>query len=127
VSKKIVTPELAGEISRLREEVDGWGDKKWSCAAIAEKLGLSESTVWRVDTRRAAYAGKNRVGDAKRAEARWAALLDGTLPLETTSVDDAAVAASLAKLTGMLEQKSEPSKFITPEMLERKRQLIGGE
>lgn len=51
MSRKVITPEVGALISELRHEVDGWGDPKWSYKEIADKLGLSETTVWRAANR----------------------------------------------------------------------------
>ena len=56
MSRKALTPAAAGEIRRLYDEKDEWGEPRYSGAWIADQLGVSESTVWRVIRRQAAYA-----------------------------------------------------------------------
>jgi len=74
MGKKAISPEMAARVFALREEKDGWGDFVWSCSAIAKELGVSESTIWRVVAKRAAYTGKNVVMEKKQMDAQWRAL-----------------------------------------------------
>lgn len=128
MGKKAITPAMAARIVELRLEKDGWGEQKWSCAAIAAQLGVSESTVWRVDSRRAAYAGKNPVLEAKRAEAQWAALEADAFRAggQSAPPEEAAVTASLAKLQGMLGGASGKLE-VSPEVREKMAELLGTE
>jgi hypothetical protein len=56
MSKKMLTPGMVREIQRLRAELNEWGEAKFTGADIAQVLGISESTVWRVVRKKAAYA-----------------------------------------------------------------------
>lgn len=78
---KVLTPGQVEQIFRLREELDEWGEPKWSGAYIAEQMGVSESTVWRVLTRRAAY-GVKKAGRQAAEKAQWSALLNDSFELE---------------------------------------------
>jgi len=125
MGKKAVTVEMAEEIRRLRELKDGWGDPLWSNARIAERLGLSESTVWRVDRGRAAYGGKTVLQEQRREAARWEALGIGGLPLpEAEGIGEAEIAASLAKVQGMLGRSA--GKLEVPDAIKAKAdELLG--
>lgn len=59
--KRVLTQWQAGEIRRLRLEKNEWGDAKWTGMEIAVSLGISESTVWRVLNKQAAYAKMGKV------------------------------------------------------------------
>lgn len=59
--KRVMTQFTAGEVRRLREELNEWGEPKWTGVEIAVVLGVSESTVWRVLSRQAAYAKMGKV------------------------------------------------------------------
>ena len=48
MGKKALSPAEVAQIYALREQVDDWGEPKWSGEYIAQALGVSESTVWRV-------------------------------------------------------------------------------
>jgi hypothetical protein len=54
--KKALNVEQVAMIHTLRRELDCWGEPKWSGEYIAQQIGVSESTVWRVLRKRAAYA-----------------------------------------------------------------------
>lgn len=56
MGKKILTPAAAMKILELRAEKDEWGEPKWTGDAIAQALGVSPGTVWRVIKKQAAYA-----------------------------------------------------------------------
>ena len=77
--KKVLSPAAVSEIWRLREELDDWGGPKWSGEYIASQLGVSESTVWRVLRKRAAYRTE---GPAAQALARAQAMEADTLGVE---------------------------------------------
>ena len=72
MSKRALTPAAAMEIKRLRTERNDWGEAKWSAAEIAEKLGVSESTVWRVLKKRAAYSAMRELPSEEEAAASLA-------------------------------------------------------
>lgn len=63
--KQVLDEELAGEIVRLRAEVDEKGKKIWTLGAIAEELGVSIATVYRAAAGVAAYGGKEG-GEGKK-------------------------------------------------------------
>jgi hypothetical protein len=52
---RVLTPAAATAILELHEEKDSWGRPLHSQGAIAEMLGVSETTVFRVIHRRGAY------------------------------------------------------------------------
>ena len=74
--KKALTPAAVEEIWRLREELDEWGEPRWSGEYIAAQIGVSESTIWRVLRKKAAY---RKEGVAAQTKARFAALETDTL------------------------------------------------
>ena len=76
MSKRALTPAAAMEIKRLRAERNDWGEAKWSAAEIAEKLGVSESTVWRVLKKRAAYSAMRELPSEEEAAASLARFKD---------------------------------------------------
>lgn len=55
MAKKKMTLASAAEVVRLRGMKDDWGDALYSAEKIADMLGVSESTVWRVIKGVAAY------------------------------------------------------------------------
>jgi len=63
--KQVLDEELAGEIVRLRSEVDERGRKVWTLTAIAEELGVSVATVYRAAAGVAAYGGEEGKKDRK--------------------------------------------------------------
>ena len=119
MSKKILTPAAAGEIRRLRDEVDEWGEPCWSGAQIADKLGVSESTVWRVIRKQAAYA---RVKAAPTPE-QIQQSMERTLSMLATAAPEAAETnSSLQKLR---DEIAERKRFLEdPE--KRKEALLEG-
>jgi len=114
--KRVMTQFTAGEVRRMRAEVNEWGEPKWTGVEIAVALGVSESTIWRVLNKQAAYEKMGRVepgGLTMEAAAAAAANSPGA-GLEKK------VAASLARLQGMLggagERASPPKQsFMSPE------------
>ena len=103
---KVLTPAAVVEIHRMREVLDEWGEPKFSGAHIAEQLGVSEATIWRVLKKRAAYAlGKN----SGQMEARFDAMTRDTLGAGSMNRPDldAAAAASLAKVLAGAQAKAE--------------------
>lgn len=125
MSRKVITPEVGALISELRHEVDGWGDPKWSYKEIADKLGLSETTVWRAANRSGSYKVKNRVLEEKQIEKRWDALEEDRLRvLEKPTAPSVARAAaeSLERLLALQEKE----KFLAPSPeLEKKLERYG--
>jgi hypothetical protein len=113
MAKKVLTPEAAGHIRRMREQVDGWGDPLHSAQAIALELGVSESTVWRVIKQTAAYSGRAAVVTGR------AAMLQA---LETVAKNaeptEEAIAASQERFLALLqketkEERQPPKSFET--------------
>lgn len=103
---KALTPTAVVEIHRLREELDDWGEPKYSGAYIAEQLGVSEATIWRVLKKRAAYATNKKSNGQDIA--RFDAMVRDTLgAAEQERPDlDAAAIASQAKLLASMERKA---------------------
>lgn len=126
---KALNPAQVAQIFRLREEKDDWGDPKWSGAYIAEQLGVSESTVWRVLTKRAAYTVK-KGGRIAAEEARWNALQHDSFEMEKQEITPelkAAAMESQERFLAMLARERELA-AVTPEMAEKlKRYGAGGE
>ena len=56
MTKRVLTQFAAGEIRRLRAELNEWREPRWTGMEIAAAVGVSESTVWRVLGKQAAYA-----------------------------------------------------------------------
>ena len=73
MSKKLLTAEQAEMVHKLREKVDSWGDPVYTGREIAEEMGVSEATIWRVLNRQAGYAV------AKRRERNSAAYMDAVV------------------------------------------------
>jgi len=98
--KRVLTQMQAGEIRRMRLELNDWGDPKWTGAEIAAAIGVSESTVWRVLNKQAAYAkmGKLEKGGLTLEAASAALTLSGFEGLK----DEAA--ASAARVMERLKQ-----------------------
>ena len=98
--KRVLTQMQAGEIRRMRLELNDWGDPKWTGAEIAAAIGVSESTVWRVLNKQAAYAkmGKLEKGGLSMEAASAALTLSGF-----TGMHDEA-AASAARVMERLKQ-----------------------
>jgi len=117
MGKKAISPEMAVRIYELREVLDEWGDHKWSCGAIAKQLGVSESTIWRVVAKRAAYVGRNAVMEKRQAEAQWKALEQEAFGQVEAPELDAAARASEEKMLRMLQGKEESwtEKQMSPE------------
>ncbi len=104
---KVLTPAAVVEIHRMREVLNEWGEPKFSGAHIAEQLGVSEATIWRVLKKRAAYAA-GRKGSGQ-TEARFDAMTRDTLGaggMDRPDLD-AAAAASLAKMLAGAQAKAE--------------------
>lgn len=75
MTKRVLTQMQAGEIRRLRAEMNDWGEPRYTGAEIAAAVGVSESTVWRVLNKQAAYAKMGRVeGGGLSMESASAAL-----------------------------------------------------
>lgn len=124
MAKKAVSPEMAARVFALREEVDGWGDHVHSCDSIAQMLGVSESTIWRVVAKKSAYAGRNVVTEKKQLDAQWKALEAEAFGDVKDDALDAAAKASEEKLMKALEGKKELSwteQQLSAEALERRR------
>ena len=121
MAKKAVSSEMAERIFELRQEVDGWGDPVWGCGELAQQFGVSESTIWRVLAKRAAYAGRDLRMEKKKMEAQWEALGKDAFRAEGREIPelDAQAAASEEKfrkmLAGEVEIKRLPSHAITPQ------------
>ena len=99
MTKRVLTQAQAGEIRRLRSELNDWNEPKWTGAEIALHVGCSESTVWRVIGKQAAYAKMGRVepGGLSMEMAHAAVALTGG-----NSVLDAEAAASQARFLAQL-------------------------
>lgn len=68
MSKIVLTPAAAMEIKRLYALEDSKGNKIYSQMAIAEMLGVSETTVFRAVHKRGAYMGVRELpSDAETA------------------------------------------------------------
>lgn len=105
MSKRSLTPLQAGEIRRLRAEVNDWGEPKWTGAEIARAIGCSESTVWRVIGQTAAY-GKPRPTSGMTMELAAASLAVGG---GDTSALDSAAEASMKRLQERLARPAPKS------------------
>jgi transcriptional regulator with XRE-family HTH domain len=106
--KKVLTPAAVGEIWRLREELDDWGEPKWSGEQIAEQIGVSESTVWRVLRKKAAY---RKEGPAAQTKARFAALETDTLGVagqDRPDMEQRAAESARQVLEGLREVPVDP-------------------
>jgi hypothetical protein len=116
---KVLTPGQVEQIFRLREELDEWGEPKWSGAYIAEQMGVSESTVWRVLTRRAAY-GVKKAGRQAAEKAQWSALLNDSFELEGKAAPAGlAQAAKESERRFMQQLERERALVLSPEAAER--------
>jgi len=98
--RRVMTQFTAGEVRRLRAEVDDWGDPKWTGTEIAVALGVSESTVWRVLNKQAAYEKMGKV-DKGGLSMEMAAAALAISP--STGMDEAA-RASEEKMKAWLEK-----------------------
>lgn len=98
MARKVLTQFAAGEVRRMRAEVDEWGDPLWTGLEISIKLGISESTVWRVLNKQAAYAKMGLVekGGLTMEMAHAALVLN-----PATGIDEAAKASEAAMLKFM--------------------------
>lgn len=107
---KALTPNAVVEIWRLREELDDWGEPKWSGAFIAAQLGVSEATIWRVLKKRAAYAEGRKANGQELA--RFDAMTRDTLGAmkQNRPELDVAAAESLARFQAMQEGASPPTR-----------------
>lgn len=111
MTKRVLTQMQAGEIRRMRAELNDWGEPKWTGAEIAHRIGCSESTVWRVLTKQAAYAKMGKVEPGGLSfEAAHAALV---LAPETPGLQDGA-AASQARFIAMLREPEEAAPVAKP-------------
>lgn len=133
MSKKLLTPEQVTMIRNMRAEVDGWGDPKWTGEHIADAVGVSPSTVWRVLKERAAYSLNKDQKATRQIEAGWAAIERDAFGV-AERVDpriDAAVAASQERLLAMLEgQGTKPALdglVYSPDVLERAKEYGAGD
>jgi hypothetical protein len=121
---KVLTPAAVGEVYRMREQLDEWGEAKWSAAHIATQLGVSEATIWRVLKKRAAYGKKG--SSAGQEEARFDAMLNDTLGVGEQSRPDLDRRAeeSLARMLGGAKERASPQKpALSPEAQARYEQL----
>ena len=76
MTKKVLTPAAAMEIKRLYALEDEKGNKQHSQMDIAAMLGVSETTVFRVVHKRAAYMAIRELPtdeEAKESERRFVA------------------------------------------------------
>jgi hypothetical protein len=108
----------------MREQLDEWGEAKWSAAHIAGQLGVSEATIWRVLKKRAAYGKKG--SSAGQEEARFDAMLNDTLGVGEQSRPDLDRRAeeSLARMLGGAKERASPPKpALSPEAQARYEQL----
>ena len=101
---KVLTPQAVMEIHRMREELNEWEEPKYSGAHIAEQLGVSEATIWRVLKKRAAYS-TGKAGNGQVA-ARFDAMSRDTLGAmqQNRPELDAAAAASEARMLARLSE-----------------------
>lgn len=110
MSRRILTQMQAGEIRRMRAELDDWGAPKWTGTEIAVHVGVSESTVWRVLNKQAAYAKMGKVEPGGLSfEAASAALT-----LAPVTGMEAEIAASQARLQQLLAQPDAMAAVRTP-------------
>lgn len=116
---RVLTPAAVEAIHTMRAELDVWGEPKYSGEAIAEKMGVSESTVWRVLKMKAAYK-LSKVGNGQVA-ARFAAMeVDRLGAAEQVRPDlERAAEESQRKLAGLLEREAAAKALITPETVAR--------
>ena len=127
MSKKLLSPEQAEMIKKLGAERNGWGEAKWTQTYIAEAVGTSPSTVWRVLNEKAAYVLSPEQKRVKQLNAGWDALeRDAFGAAERVDPQlEAAAAASQERLLKMLEKQVEGGEkrieLTTPEVLERAR------
>ena len=103
MSKRALTPSAAGKILELREELNEWGEHIYTGDEIAELLGVSPSTVWRVIHKQAAYA---RV-KAAPTQAQMQASMERTLAILTAAptASNPEAQASIERLKRSIEQQ----------------------
>lgn len=91
MTKRVLTQMQAGEIRRLRLERNDWGEPLYTGAEIAAAVGVSESTVWRVLNKQAAYAkmGKVEKGGLSMESASAALTLSGFKGLDREAEESA--------------------------------------
>ena len=122
MTKRVLTQAQCGEIRRMRAEVDDWGEARWTGLAIAEAIGCSEGTVWRVLGRRAGYA---RAPSGLSMEAAAAAMV---LSPAATGLDAEAQASAermLERLRPASPLDGGEAETTPPSMLEKKALKMG--
>lgn len=77
MGSKVLTPAAAMEAKRLYEMKDSRGKRIYSQLQIAEMLGVSETTVFRVVHRSAAFAGLREMPTDQEAKASLEKFLQG--------------------------------------------------
>jgi len=110
MGKRMLKPGHVEQILALRAQLDGWGEPELTGTEIAARMGVSESTVWRVIRGQAAYKQTKKEEQQAAINKGWAALnaAGTTLPmpdLTGSSITDAVIAASLAKVMAKLDVK----------------------
>jgi hypothetical protein len=123
---KVLNPAQVAQIFKLREELDDWGDPKYSGAYIAEQLGVSEATVWRVLKKRAAYTVK-KGGKQAAEDARWNALNTEAFGTGADAAELARKAAeSEARMLALMNGAPKAGLMeVPPEIAARARELLG--
>lgn len=106
MTRRVLTQFAAGEIRRLRAEMNDWGEPKWTGLEIATATNVSESTVWRVLGKQAAYAKMGKVAPGGLSMEMAAAALANA----PAAGLDAQADASLARLQTLLADVKVPQK-----------------
>jgi len=100
MTKRVLTQMQVGEIRRMRLIKNEWDEPLYTGAEIAAAVGVSESTVWRVLNKQAAYAkmGGLEKGGLSMEAASVALTLSGFNGLKSEA------AASAARVMERLKQ-----------------------
>jgi hypothetical protein len=102
MARKILTPQNVQTIMDMRSIVDEWGEPRYTGTELAVHLGVSESTIWRVIKKQAAY--QKRILPSQAEEQRS---LEGALAAVTAVPVpglDAEAQTSLEKLQEKLRE-----------------------
>lgn len=112
---KVLSAAQVEEIHRLREVVDDWGTPVHSGEDIADALGVSSSTIWRVLKGKAAYK-LAKTGNGQ-VEARFRAMERDALKAADQPRPDleAAAEASAKKMLAALERQGAAKELTSPE------------
>ena len=123
---KVLSPAAVEQVHKWRDEVDEWGEPRYSGAWIAGELGVSESTVWRVLKQRTAYGRVRRQG--VMTEKLFGVMERDGLKMEGTERPDlvAAAEASQARFLAGLRAKREEIEHVTPALQEKAAMLGAG-